>query len=198
MNDELSGQLAAAGYTLPGYAQGKLALHTEHDEVMVEGEQGLFTLTVPAPELRVVLGSGESALPLATLRWQPDNLDWRGQAGIGGSVEALTVLEVGGLPVTVLTVLGAPLLPDVTPYPVPGTPAGAIPPAFADGVSDGEEHYYTFLAPEDSALVPLAENALMNRLNMWLHGRLAADEAGWHTLVALPLLLERGTLFAAL
>lgn len=197
MNDELNAQLTAIGYKVPSYLRDKLTVVTDSDSVRAEGDSGLFTLTVPAQTLDLYTG-GEDGMALAQFRWQPDSLDWDGAVQVGGAVETLTIMEVGDMPITVLTVLGAPLVPGALPYAPVGATLPHEPPTFEDGIMRAEEQFYTFLAPEDSSLVTLAENALMGRLRVWFVGRLADEAAGWHTVFALPILLERGTVFAGL
>jgi hypothetical protein len=199
MNDELTAQLAIYGYTLPDYARPHLRVVTEHDTVSVEGESGLFSLSVPAALLDVQFGVGEGPL-LRRFRWQPDSLEWDGRVRIGGTVEAITVTEFREVPIALLTVLGVPLIADAEAY-IPATLRGTTnhaPPAFADGVIAADERFTTWLAPESSPLVAMAENALNNRLNVWVGGRLAPSAAGWQNVAALPLLLETATVFASL
>ncbi|MEM6527666.1 MAG: hypothetical protein AAF653_05190 [Chloroflexota bacterium] len=199
MNDELSAQLTRIGYRIPTYLQPHLMIVTEHDTLKTEGEPGLFQLNVPAPQLDLYAG-GEDGVLLRRLRWQPDTLEWDGSVNIAGSVDSLTIVEINGLPLTVLSVVGVPLLPDVTPYATATARQNMemVPPAFEDGAIQTEEAFYTFLAPEDSPLVTLAENALMNRLRLWLYGTVAADETGWGEHFAVPVVLESATLFAPL
>jgi hypothetical protein len=74
------------------------------------------------------------------------------------------------------------------PYPVAN---------FFNGVVDElDETVTTWMALEDSPALSLAQDALVSKLGVYLFGRLAAQEAGWHEYFALPLALEGMTLFA--
>lgn len=199
MNDELTAQLAVYGYTLPDYARPHLRIVTEHDTVPVEGESGLFALKAPAALLDLQFGTGEGPL-LRRFRWQPDSLEWDGRVRIGGTVEAITVTEFREVPIALMTVLGVPLIADAeayTPAMLRGT-TNHTPPAFADAVIDADERFTTWLAPESSPLVGMAETALTSGLNVWVGGRLAPSPSGWQNVAALPLLLETATVFASL
>ncbi|MEO0561218.1 MAG: hypothetical protein AAF125_03845, partial [Chloroflexota bacterium] len=142
----------------------------------------------------------EDGAALAQFAWEPDALGWRGDVAIGGTVESVTVLEVNEVPLSVMSVVGVPLVPGAAAF-ANGSQRGQAdfaPMTFEDGLTDTHEGFYTFLAPEGSALSVLAENALMSRLGLWLRGRISADAEGWHTTFALPLVLESGTVFAGL
>jgi hypothetical protein len=199
MNDELTGQLTNTSWRIPGYLHGLLYLETDTETVSSEGPTGLFELSVPARKLNLRMGA-EDGLPLAALQWEPDTLGWDGQIAIGGTVDAVTLLAHQGLSIVVVTVLGRLLPIDYSPYPQPHHrgKSDTEPPAFEDALLEVDDGFYTFLLPEESALVSMAENALMNRLRISLHGRIATQNEGWHDLVALPLILEKTTLLADL
>ncbi len=198
MNDELTGQVTGGGFALPAYLQGALHLVTETDTVAVEGPTGLFELTTPARALTLHLG-GETGAALAHLTWEPDALGWDGRVAVGGTVETVTVREINGIPVSVLGVIGRPLLQNASPYLLPAQrqDANALPPTYEEGIiADIDEGFYTYLVPEESAFAPMAETALLNRARVWLDGRVATDAEGWAVAFALPLILEEFTLFA--
>lgn len=201
MNDELTGQLTAENWRIPEYALDSFWLETESETLQTAGAVGLFELTAPAQQLTLRWG-GEQGPALAHFSWQPDNLGWEGQVSIGGFIDAihLTTLERSEeMGVAVLFVGGQPLrsgqrpYPDThmrmrTPYPVP---------SFEDGILDSvPESVSMWLAPEDSPLVTLAHDAMMNKLRVYCFGHLAPPAGGWHWHFALPLLLESVTLFA--
>ncbi|MBZ0301824.1 MAG: hypothetical protein K8J31_18900 [Anaerolineae bacterium] len=200
MNDELSGQLVASHWRIPEYALDSLWLETESEALQTTGATGLFELTVPAPMLTLRWG-GDSGPALARFRWQADNLGWDGSARIGGYVDALhlTSLERSELAVAVLTIGGQPLRPGAVVYPDMHA-RNRVPypvPSFEDGLADDvAEDVTTWLAPEDSPLMTLAQDALMNKLRVYCFGHLAAAAGGWHWHFGLPILLESITLFA--
>jgi hypothetical protein len=198
MNDELSGQLTSPGYRLPTYAQRHLWLEAEAGVAHLEGERGLFAL--PAPAERLILRYGhEAGAVLAALRWSADTLDWDGVVRLGGFVDALHMAEVAGFGAVGLLFLGGqPLQPQA----LVGMPASRraadeyAPPDYFGAVDDTvDETTTTWLVSEDSPLLTLAQDALMNRLRVWFTGRLAAHQSGWERHFALPLLLETVTLF---
>ncbi len=200
MNDEHTGQVTGRGFLLPEYLHGCLWLVTDSDTVPVAGPTGLFELTTPARSLTLHLG-GETGAALAQFPWEPDALGWDGRVGVGGTVETVTVREINGVLVSVLGVVGRPLLRDASPYLLPSQrrDPDAVPPAFDEGVApDVDEGFYTFLVSDESAFAPMAETALLNRTRVWLGGRVALDTEGWASAVALPLILQDLTLFAGI
>ena len=197
MNDERNGQLTA-DWLIPEYAQGMLWLESETGDVVpAEGENGLFTLDMPSPLLTLRWG-GLEGLALAQLRWQPDTLEWDGRVKLGGYVDALHVTELDGTPIAVMTIGGQALRADYHAY--PGRVQRAqVPYPFPDfdaALSIVGDAATTWLAPDDSPLTALAQDALVSKLPVHVYGRLSDEEDGWHNYIALPLLLESLTLFA--
>lgn len=200
MNDELSGQLTDADYLLPDYAQNSLWLQTETDSVQLEGENGLFELSTPAQHLYLRWGYAEGPV-LARLRWQADSLEWDGRVRIGGAVESLHLSEVADTELVIATLytIGQPLMPTAQPYATTAERKHSTyqAPAFLDDVdTDAPDSFTTWLVAEDSPLLTMAQDAMMNKHRIWLHGKLADEGSGWDTLFALPLLLDGLTLFA--
>ncbi|HLV35643.1 MAG TPA: hypothetical protein VKY59_11040 [Spirillospora sp.] len=200
MNDERSGQLTAEHWRIPEYALDSLWLETESETLQTAGAVGLFELIVPAQRLTLRWG-GERGPALARLRWQPDNLQWDGSVRVGGFVDALhlTTLERSDAGVAVIFIGGQPLKPDTRPFPDPhGRHHVPYPvPNFEDGIADDvAEDVTTWLAPEDSPLVTLAQDAMMNKLRVYCFGHLAPPAGGWHWHFALPIVLDSLTLFA--
>ena len=199
MNDELTAQLTST-WRIPPYAQTMLWLTGETVEpVQAEGEHGLFALDAPAPLLTLRWGGAEGS-PLALLRWQADSLEWDGGVQSGGLVDTLHITAIPGAeyPIAVFSLGGRPLAPGVMPYP-PAAARHRVPyvfPNFDEGLSEAEEAVTTWLAPDDSPLVALAQDALVSRLGVYCFGHLADEESGWHEYFALPILLEALTLFA--
>jgi hypothetical protein len=195
MNDERSGRLTST-WTIPAYAQAMLWLDTEAGAAQTEGIHGTFQLGAPA-EMVVVRWGGADGPALAQLRWRADSLEWDGAVRIGGFVDTLH-LTGEPYPVGLLSVGGQPLRYGAAPYPsadersrVPYTP-----PLFSDGLAEEvEEGMTTWLAPDDSPLLAMAQDALVSKLRVYCFGRLAEEDGGWHEHFALPILLEAMTLF---
>lgn len=197
MNDQLSGQL---GWAIPAYARDLLWLESDAGAVKLEGKQGLFTLEVPAQVLTLRWGGAEGPA-LAQLPWKADSLEWDGVVRVGGYIDALHITELEDFPapMTILQVGGQPLKPGVGAFlgraarkSVPYTATNF----FKGRVDEIEESVTTWMALEDSAALTLAQDALVSQLGVYLFGRLAEQNAGWHEQFALPLALESMTLFA--
>lgn len=196
MNDEYAGQLSA-DWSIPAYAQEKLWLAGEAGSAKCEGAAGLFEL--PAPETIVSLrwGSDEGAV-LRQFRWQPDSLGWQGEFRLGGMVEAIHMMPLPGadFPLVVALFSAQPLMPHVTPFP-DLTKTYYDPPDWYEGIDDdAEPALVTLIAPEESSLASVAQDAMMNKMPLHVYGHLASEEQGFHPLLALPLLWESVTLFA--
>lgn len=202
MNDQLSGQLVdpQSGWKIPAYARGLLWLEGESGAVKAEGAQGLFTLAAPAQVLTLRWG-GAQGPALAQLPWRVDSLEWDGSVRVGGYVDAMHITELDDLPapVTILQVGGQPLKPGISAFATRAS-RKQVPyavPSFFDGLADEvDESITTWMALEDSAALTLAQDALVSKLGVYLFGRLAEQDAGWHEHFALPVALEAMTLFA--
>jgi hypothetical protein len=199
MNDELNGQLASR-WRIPAYAQEMLWLETPSETVKAEGERGIFTLSTPASVL-VVRWGGEDGPPLAQLRWQADSLDWDGAVRIGGYVDAMHITDALDLPdaVTILHLGGQPLKANSAPFPT-YSQRKRVPypvPSFHEGIADEvAEGVTTWVAFADSAVLVLAQDALVSKLPVYCYGSLADEDAGWHDRFALPIALDGMSLFA--
>lgn len=195
MNDTRSGQLTTQ-IAIPAFARSHLWLETYTGCVPLEGPQGLFTLAAPAEHLILRWGGAEGSV-LASLRWQADSLGWNGQIRIGGMVEAIHMMSVPNLDVglAVLIVEGQPLTPGTTPYPT-ATQRLQLPyrlPDFFEGIeSEIDPTVTTWLVPEDSGLLAMAQDAMSNNLRLYLQGTL---NAAWRDFAAIPLALDAVTLF---
>ncbi len=200
MNDEMSGMLAISGWRIPRYAQNALYLESTAGTVATEGASGLFTL--PAPSARLVLRWGHAQGPaLASLRWMPDSLGWDGTVSIGGYVDALHLMALDAQERVFVAVIhfgGQPLMPNTPLYP---TAAQRKQPHersdFYRWIDESvPESHTTWLVSEESPLLTLAQDAMLNKLRVVFTGRLADDNAQWDKLLALPLTLEAITLAA--
>ncbi|MCA9912431.1 MAG: hypothetical protein KC496_03750 [Anaerolineae bacterium] len=196
MNDEHAGQLTV-DWDIPAYAQGKLWIAGEAGSSPCEGESGLFELPTPEPVLSLRWNSDEGAV-LRQFRWQPDALGWRGEFRMGGMVEAIHMMQLPGadFPLVVVLFSGQPLLPDVTPFPDLSKPYYE-PPDWYEGIDDAiDPALVTLIAPEESSLASVAQDAMMNKMPLHVYGQLASEEQGFQHILALPLLWESVTMFA--
>lgn len=200
MNDELSGQLADGRYHIPDYAQKCLWLQTEAESVQIEGQSGLFSLTTPTPMVTVRYGH-EHGPVLTVLKWKADTLEWDGTVRVGGYVDALHLSDIPGFGAVGHIYLGGqPLGAEVNPIsPAKSRHRDIYTPLdfYAGIVDDIEETTSTWLVGEDSTLLTMAQDALMNKMRVWFTGRLADHNSGWERYFALPLLLEAITLFGS-
>jgi hypothetical protein len=200
MNDELSGQLADARYPIPDYAQRCLWLQTEAEAVQVEGPNGLFRLTTPASMLVLRYGH-ENGPVLTVLKWKPDNLEWDGTVRVGGYVDALHLSDIPGFGAVGLVYLGGQPLDAATSPVLPAKSrrldSYESPDFYTGIVDDIDETTSMWLVGEDSTLLTMAQDALMNKMRVWFTGRLADHTSGWDRHFALPLLLEAITLFGS-
>ncbi len=201
MNDELSGQLAAQGWRIPRYAQNALYLDSDSGAAVVEGASGLFTLSAPSEKLVLRWGHADGPA-LAALKWAIDSLAWDGTVVLGGYVDAvhlMTVDEDEGEFVAVIHFGGQPLHPH-TPLYTPAAQrrtASYARPDFYAWVDDTiVESSTTWLAAEDSPLLTLAQDAMLNKLRVVFIGRLMEDGSDWDKFLALPLKLESIVLVA--
>ena len=195
MNDTRTGQLTTQ-WSIPTFARPHLWLETESGCVPIEGPRGLFTLPAPADTLTVRWG-GENGSALASLRWQADSLDWNGQVRLGGMVEAVHMMSVPNLEIglAVIIVEGQPLKPDASLYPT-AAQRTQLPyrlPDFFTGIeAEIDPTVTTWLVPEDSGLLAMAQDAMSNNLRLYLQGSI---NAAWRDFAAIPLELEAVTLF---
>lgn len=201
MNDHLSGQLCAATWQIPAYAQGRLWLDSESGSAQCEGERGLFTLDAPAPVLTLRWNS-DDGLPLCQIAWQADRLAWEGQVRLGGIVEALHLTELQGVdfPMAIVYLSAQALRPTTQPYPDAhqrDQHAFAMP-DYLVGVDD-EQAIMTvpLITFADSPLVSIAQESLNQKNPLHVYGHLDASAAAWHDFFALPIVWEAVTVFEA-
>ncbi len=217
----LTGQLTMPDYALPRWAQDRLALALWDRDTgpepplssgPVSGPHGAFDLPLPAaaaqqmalgglregPQQLITVGWGAERDPaLAELPWRADGaLGWDGRVTLIGYVEQLHLLEWGALPLAVLEVVG-----HVAPFTYRRLPALPLPPTgdrhglHTDRhLHDAPEHVYYLLADADSPLAALAQDALVSSLQIVALAGLGEQEAYWHELVSLPLVLDSLTL----
>jgi hypothetical protein len=195
MNDTRTGQLTSQ-WTIPTFARTHLWLETESGCVQTEGPHGLFNLPAPAEHL-ILRWGGEQGSVLASLRWHADSLDWNGQVRLGGMVEAVHMMSVPNLEMglAILVIEGQPLKPAASAYPTPAQRMQLpyrLPDFFTGIEADIDPTVTTWLVPEDSGLLAMAQDAMSNNLRLYIQGTL---NAGWRDFAAIPLSLEAVTLF---
>lgn len=197
MNDETTGQLTT-GWQIPAYARDLLWLTSESGSTKTEGAQGVFTLPAPASILTLRWG-GENGAALMQFKWQPDTLAWSGNVCVGGYIEALHLTELPGIDesLVIATVDGQPLRPTIQPYPAAKQRKLPIPrPDFFTGIDEAcDLTLTTWLISAESLLAGSLQDALSNRIRVYLFGRLPDERGGWHKHLAMPVLLEALTLF---
>ncbi len=210
----LTGRLTPPGISLPGWAQDHLALRLwdrrEGPEkslktVPLTGSGGSFRLETPAiPEAHraISIGWGEALDPLlAHLPWptgsaSPVLLNWDGAVTVIGYVEQLHLQEVGGLPLVILEVAGraAPITYRRLP-PLPLPALGDRHSLHTDhSQGDLPEQVYYLLADAESPLAAFAQDAAVSSLRIACVASLGEQEAGWHEIVNVPLILDALTL----
>lgn len=221
MGNQLTGQIAAPDYHLPAWAHDRLTMSLwDRDEGPdhpilsgpVTGPAGQFALPLPdeaalqlamvghseGPQHIVTVGWNAALDPvLAELPWQEDGqLGWDGGVSLRGFVEQLHLIEWGGLPLTVLEIVGHAL-----PHTYQCLPALPLP-ALGDRhglhtlrhLEDSPEQVFYALADPDSPLAALAQDALVSSLRLVAHCSLGEQDAYWHELVNVPLVLDSLTL----
>lgn len=200
MNEERAGRLSANSWSIPPYIQKALWLDNGAQSLQVEGELGLFEFKDPAPMLTLRWGAPDG-VPVRHLAWQTDDLGWRGEVRVGGMVECIHYTEIPEAEalIGIVHISGHALAPQVAPYLSAARRMGAWyrSPDFYEGiVQDQDPALTTWLVPDDSPLMSLAHDALMNKMPLYLFGQLAKQESLWQKKFALPIIFESATIFA--
>jgi hypothetical protein len=193
----IDGQLTA-DLRLPAYARDMLYVVTENASAQTRGKNGLFSLDVaPDGSLRLAWGAPNGPM-LAIWEAIPQSLklDWDGRVRIGGFIERLHALEVGGLEVIVIEVVGGPFAADYVGLPSLDDMRRGVFARPPDVEPLGKDQVYPFIVLAESNMAALAQDALVSGLSVDAYGALASDEGRWHEVVGLPLLLDRLTLLA--
>ena len=219
--ERLTGHLTPPDNPLPAWAQDHLSLTLWDRDAGPEaplvsgpltGPHGAFDLPLDegaaqqmalgglreGPQQLVSIGWGEACDPvLAVLPWRTGGqLGWQGELTLIGYVEQLHLIEWGGLPLLVLELVGhaAPYTYQrLPPLPLPST--GDRHGLHTDRhLHDTPEGVYYALADAESPLAALAQDALVSSLQVVAELSLGEQEAGWHELVNLPLVLDSLTL----
>ncbi len=226
----VTGLLAAPGFALPEWAQGRLHLavwdRSQGPERPilhgpVSGPEGAFRLELrpeDLPRLAAAASGGHGPQHLATVGWGASlnpalahllwpeewaerdwlNLGWQGQVTLVGYVEQMHLQEVGGLHLAILELVGHAAPPSyrrLPPLPLP--PAGDRHGPGDDRSPGGApDQVYYLLAEVESPLAAAAQDALVSNLRVVCLAGLGAQEAYWHEVVNVPLVLEALTLVA--
>ncbi|MEP7289232.1 MAG: hypothetical protein ABI947_26065 [Chloroflexota bacterium] len=192
----LNGQIAD-DFRIPNYAQNMLYVLTETEAVQAQGKQGTFALHAPSEGLvRLVWGTPDGP-PLAF--WENSerhNLQWDGRVKVGGFVERLHALEVGGIEVVIIEVIGGVFSADHVGLPSLNDMRHGVFARPSDSEPLGDRQAYPLIILAESNLAGLAQDALVSGLAVDAYGSLANEASSWHELVGLPLLLDSLTLLA--
>ncbi len=204
--------LTVPAYTLPAWAVDHLGLiiwsrDTGPQAPLLraapQGPAGRYTLDLPAAtsdpvRLVTTIGWGAALEPvLAHLPWSGgDPPGWDGTVTLIGYLEQLHLQEWSGLPLVVLELVGqaAPITyRRLPPLPIPAL--GDRHGLHTDRpLEESAEQVYYLLAEAESPLAALAQDALVSSLRVVAVASLGVEEAGWHALVNLPLVLDALTL----
>ncbi len=150
------------------------------------------------------IGWGKARDPiLAHLPWPKDwpdkktvTLGWNGWVMLIGYVEQIHIQEIGGLPLAVLEFCGraAPITYRRLP-PLPQSADGDRHGLHTDRhLEDSPEQVAYLLADAESPLAAAAQDALVSSLQVVCVASLGAQDARWHEVVNVPLLLDALTL----
>ena len=212
----ITGRLTAPGFSLPEWARGHLyGSRRERDRVpagtllsfAVTGADGAFQ--IPANDVRsdtaalAAVGWGEALNPVLANFFLPedwaarDSLDlgWDGRVTAIGFVEQMHWQQVGELPLAVLELVGYAVPPTYRRLPsLPLPPIGDRHGLHADHPDNITEQVYYLLADAESPLATAAQDALVSSLRVVCTASLGTQEARWHEIVNLPLVLDALTL----
>jgi hypothetical protein len=184
-------------WKIPTYAQAHLKITTDTgNQYSITGEQGNFTLKDTPSTLTVDWGDA----PLTQLAWATDSLNWTGAVRVGGFVTSIhmTELQAIDMPLAIITIEAHPLKPSVMPFLSARQRANRpYPPSDClDGIDDEtQEGVTTWIAEIDSPLTGVMQDAMNQGHRIYSFGQLASEEQGWHSIFALPILLESVTTF---
>lgn len=201
MNDEQRNQLTS-DWRIPPYARDQLWVEGESGAAQASGEFGEFELPAGgSAAVTVYWRDVHKGAALVRLGWQADSLEWDGGVRIGGYVDAMHITPIadGELVVAVIYLGGQPLHHNLRPYATAAHRDDDAPlPSFhAALASDVTETISTWIAPYDSPLTGIAQDAIQNNMRLHCFGRLADESSGWHRFFALPIILESMTVFGS-
>jgi hypothetical protein len=191
-----SGKLTSK-YRIPPYAQEMLYLVTSDRFTPVQGPQGnLDTFSVNGlARLNWGTPKGPTLVFWDSVASSSD-LHWDGHVKIGGFIERLHALEVGGLEVVIAEVVGGPVALDNGGLPSLDDMRQGVFARPSDIEPLDKDRVYPFIILAESNLAALAQDALVSGIAVDAHGSLADEGGKWHETVGLPLLLESLTLLA--
>lgn len=191
-------------WRIPAYAQDLLWVQLDDHAERTNGARGQFQLNVPgeiSSALFVVWGTAGG--PPLTIWHKPDLeapfvVGWQGSVGVGGFVERLHVLEVQqDLELVIAEIEGSLLPSDYRRLPtltqMQQMPFRRL--VDEDQASPGS-FTYTFLAMADSIYAEYLHHAMVSELAVNCFATLGPQDAYWHEIVGLPLLLDSVSLLA--
>lgn len=201
MNDEQRNQLTS-NWRIPKYARDQLWVEGDSGAGRASGEFGEFELPAGGTSpVTIYWRDVHKGAALVRLPWRADSLDWDGGVRIGGYVDAMHITNIadGELTVAIIYLGGQPLRNSLRPY---DTAADRETPEFMPSfhaalASDVTETISTWIAPFDSPLTGIAQDAMQNNMRLHCFGRLADESSGWDRFFALPIILESMTVFGS-
>lgn len=191
------GQLSDS-YSIPAYARNMLYVVIGGGHALkVSGKQGRFH---PAPvtggTARIAWGTAEGPILAQWEKVGGANLQWEGRVKVGGFIERLHSCEVGGLEIVIAEVVGGPFPTDHVALPSLSDMRRGIFSRPSDAEPLAKDQVYPFIILADSNFAAFAQDAFVSGIAVDAYGVLAEDEAQWHEVVGLPLLLDMLTLLA--
>ncbi len=191
-NGKLTGK-----YRIPPYAQDMLFIVTDDHIEPLRGNQGNLDDFSIKGLTRLNWGTPNGP---TLVFWENGvssrDLHWEGRVKIGGFVERLHALEIGGLEVVIIEVGGGPLATDHIGLPSLADMQRGIFARPSDVEPLDNDRAYPFIILAESNLAALAQDALVSGIAVDVDGTLAEEAGKWHEIVGLPLLLESLTLLA--
>ena len=189
----------APHWEIPSYVQNHLWVETETEVAQSTGMHGHISTTT-SPNILLLRWGSATGAPLNQFSYQQGMVDWRGEVRLAGDPDSIHALELADLDITLAIILfsGQPLQAHTQPYP-PASERAALETYETDywhGVnSDIPAGLTSWIADAESPLVSLLQEAMMNRHQVYVFGRLAPEHLGYHYRFALPILLEAVTVF---
>lgn len=182
--------------SLPAYAEGVLWLTSPpYFQQALPRQRTIELSTTPTIPLSLRWACADGA-PLARWNALPETLSWNGKLRVGGHVDAAHFITLGELDLMIIEVLGNLLPLSVKRLPELSDLQAGFYMRDDETIEDEQDYWYAFILSLDDPKADFAHHALVNGSAVDLYGHLAEDEAGFQSLVGLPLLLDSLTLFA--
>jgi hypothetical protein len=191
-----TGTLASGGdWCVPAYAQDMLWIEGGGQPVQATGPRGQFALDA-APDEIVLAWGRPGGTPLAVWR-AGEPVTWDGEVALAGFVERIHVLETNEIELVIAEIEGS-LLPRGYPF-LPTLEDMRENPFAREANADRPaalKATYPVVALADSIHADYLHHAMVSELSVDCGAALGPHEGGWHTLIGLPLLVERLSLLA--